>query len=118
MDTIVSISTPLGSGAVGIVRMSGDNACGLAEKIFKPYQLDSFNLAQPNMMYLGALNCGGVNDIALAVKFAAPRSYTGEDVVEFHCHGGISLVKKVYNGCVEMGARAADRGEFTRRAFL
>lgn len=99
MDTIAAIATPLGTGAVGIIRMSGDKAREIAAKIFKPFKLESFSDAVPYMMYLGKLECGGVRDKALAVYFAAPNSYTGEDVVELHCHGGAALLKHVLEGC-------------------
>ena len=118
MDTIAAIATPLGTGAVGIIRMSGEKARELAAKIFEPFKLESFSDAVPYMMYLGKLECGGVRDKALAVYFAAPNSYTGEDVVELHCHGGAALLKHVLEGVCGSGARIADRGEFTRRAFL
>lgn len=118
MDTIAAISTPLGSGAVGIVRLSGDGALKIADELFRPYRAARLTDVAPNVMCLGQLDCAGISDRCLAVYFAAPNSYTGEDVAEFHCHGGVSLIKRVLGGCLERGARAADRGEFTRRAFL
>lgn len=118
MDTIAAIATPLGTGAVGIIRLSGENALEIAARVFSPYKLNSLKDAEPYMMYLGRLDCGGVKDRALAVFFRAPASYTGEDMVEFHCHGGAALLGHVLNGFLSLGARIADRGEFTRRAFL
>lgn len=118
MDTIAAIATPLGTGAVGIIRLSGENALEIAARVFSPYKLNSLKDAEPYMMYLGRLDCGGVKDRALAVFFRAPASYTGEDMVEFHCHGGAALLGHVLNGLLSLGARIADRGEFTRRAFL
>ena len=118
MDTIAAIATPLGTGAVGIIRLSGENALEIAARVFSPYKLNSLKDAVPYMMYLGRLDCGGVKDRALAVFFRAPASYTGEDMVEFHCHGGAALLGHVLNGLLSLGARIADRGEFTRRAFL
>lgn len=118
MDTIAAIATPVGTGAVGIIRMSGDKAREIAAEVFSPFKIKSFENAQPYMMYLGKLECGGVRDKALAVYFAAPNSYTGEDVVELHCHGGAALLRHVLEGLCAKGARIADRGEFTRRAFL
>lgn len=118
MDTIAAIATPLGTGAVGIIRLSGENALEIAARVFSPYKLNSLKDAVPYMMYLGRLDCGGVKDRALAVFFRAPASYTGEDMVEFHCHGGTALLGHVLNGLLSLGARIADRGEFTRRAFL
>ena len=118
MDTIAAIATPLGTGAVGIIRLSGENALEIAARVFSPYKLNSLKDAVPYMMYLGRLDCGGVKDRALAVFFRAPASYTGEDMVELHCHGGAVLLGHVLNGLLSLGARIADRGEFTRRAFL
>ena len=118
MDTIAAIATPLGTGAVGIIRLSGENALEIAARVFSPYKLNSLKDAVPYMMYLGRLDCGGVKDRALAVFFRAPASYTGEDMVELHCHGGATLLGHVLNGLLSLGARIADRGEFTRRAFL
>ena len=118
MDTIAAIATPLGTGAVGIIRISGEKARDIVARIFKPYKIDNFSKATPYMMYLGKLDCGGVRDKALAVLFAAPNSYTGEDVAELHCHGGAVLLRHVLEGVCAAGARIADRGEFTRRAFL
>ena len=118
MDTIAAIATPVGTGAVGIIRMSGDKAREIAAEVFSPFKIKSFENAQPYMMYLGKLESGGVRDKALAVYFAAPNSYTGEDVVELHCHGGAALLRHVLEGLCAKGARIADRGEFTRRAFL
>ena len=118
MDTIAAIATPLGTGAVGIIRLSGESALEIAARVFSPYKLNSLKDAVPYMMYLGRLDCGGVKDRALAVFFRAPASYTGEDMVEFHCHGGAALLGHVLNGLLSLGARIADRGEFTRRAFL
>ena len=118
MDTIAAIATPLGTGAVGIIRLSGESALEIAARVFSPYKLNSLKDAVPYMMYLGRLDCGGVKDRALAVFFRAPASYTGEDMVELHCHGGATLLGHVLNGLLSLGARIADRGEFTRRAFL
>ena len=118
MDTIAAIATPLGTGAVGIIRLSGESALEIAARVFSPYKLNSLKDATPYMMYLGRLDCGGVKDRALAVFFRASASYTGEDMVEFHCHGGAALLGHVLNGLLSLGACISDRGEFTRRVFL
>lgn len=118
MKTIATISTPFGSGAIGIIRMSGDNALGIASKMFSTKSLESFQYAQPNYMYYGTLTTQNFKDKILAVYFKAPNSYTGEDLVELHCHGGIRLVSEVLEECVRLGAFPADKGEFTKRAFL
>ncbi len=118
MKTIATISTPFGSGAIGIIRMSGDNALGIAAKMFSSKSLDSFENAMPNYMYYGTLTTQNFKDKILAVYFKAPNSYTGEDLVEFQCHGGIRLVSEVLEECIRQGAFPADKGEFTKRAFL
>ncbi|MDE6189679.1 MAG: tRNA uridine-5-carboxymethylaminomethyl(34) synthesis GTPase MnmE [Clostridia bacterium] len=118
MKTIATISTPIGRGAIAIIRMSGDKALEIAARIFSTKKLDSFTQAQPNYMYFGRLNCGTFSDSVLAVYFKTPNSYTGEDVVEFQCHGGIRLVNEILKTCIEAGCEPADKGEFTKRAFL
>ena len=118
MNTIATISTPLGVGAIGIIRMSGDEALDIACKIFKTKLLSSFNQAIPNMMYYGTITTKTISDTVLAVYFKAPKSYTGEDLVEFQCHGGMRIVDEVLKACLDNGARIADKGEFTKRAFL
>lgn len=118
MKTIATISTPVGRGAIAIVRMSGDRALEIAAEIFNCKKLKSFEDAQPNYMYYGSIDAGAFKDNILAVYFKAPRSYTGEDVVEFQCHGGVRLVEEILKACLSRGAEIADKGEFTKRAFL
>ena len=118
MKTIATISTPIGSGAIGIIRMSGDKALEIAAKMFTTKKLNSFLEATPNYMYYGTISTSTIKDMVLAVYFKAPASYTGEDLVEFQCHGGIRLVEEIFKGCLENGAGVADKGEFTKRAFL
>ncbi|MGN0771455.1 MAG: tRNA uridine-5-carboxymethylaminomethyl(34) synthesis GTPase MnmE [Christensenellales bacterium] len=118
MKTIATISTPIGSGAIGIIRMSGDNAKAIAAQMFSTTRLDSFEDATPNVMYYGKVKTQSFDDTCLAVYFKAPSSYTGEDVVEFQCHGGVRLVNEVLKRCIDLGADIADKGEFTKRAFL
>ena len=118
MQTIAAISTPVGAGAIGIVRISGDDALKVAAKIFRTSKLKDLKDAIPNMMYNGTVTAGEVSDRCLGVYFKAPKTYTGEDIFELHCHGGVRLVNEILKGCIEAGARAADKGEFTKRAFL
>ena len=118
MKTIATISTPIGRGAIAIVRMSGDKALEIASSIFSCKKLASFKDAQPNYMYYGSIDAGKVKDNILAVYFKAPHSYTGDDVVEFQCHGGVRLVEEILKTCLSYGAEIADKGEFTKRAFL
>lgn len=119
-DTIAAISTPLGFGGLGIVRLSGKDALKIAQKIFVPKnkakvisQLKTFTL------HLGYIvEDGKVIDEVLMSIMRAPHSYTCEDVVEFSCHGGPVVLKKVLELCIKNGARLAEPGEFTKRAFL
>lgn len=116
--TITAIATPLGAGAIGVVRLSGENALKIANQVFKTQKLDSFAFAEPNVMYLGKITCEGFCDKCLAVYFKAPHSFTGEDVVEFQCHGGVRLLEEVVKTLIKNGAVMADKGEFTKQAFL
>lgn len=117
-DVIVSISTPLGKGAVAIVRISGEGALNVALEIFHCDKFTKDSIV-PRYMYFGSLGLG--NDIyeeCLMVYFKAPFSYTGEDIVEFQIHGGVLLAQKVVEKCLESGARMAEAGEYSKRAFL
>lgn len=118
MQTIAAISTPVGAGAIAIVRISGEDALKVASKVFKTSRLKDLKDAVPNMMYYGTATADGIADRCLGVYFKAPKTYTGEDIFEIHCHGGIRIVNEILKGCIEAGARAADKGEFTKRAFL
>ena len=116
-DTIAAIATPLGAGGLGVVRLSGPAALAVAEAIFSSREPLSRAVARSAVW--GHLQEDGVPlDQALALVFHAPRSYTGEDVVEFSCHGGPAILRAVLAACVRRGARVAGPGEFTQRAFL
>lgn len=112
-DLISAIATASGAGGVAIVRMSGEGALGLAQKMFS--RRGEF---VPNMMYPGVIDAGVLQDYGMCVYFRAPKSFTGEDIVEFHCHGGTEIARAVLRRTLELGARMAERGEFTRRAYL
>ena len=113
--SIVSLSTPLGKGAIGIVRMSGKDVLNIALKIFHCKEKN----IKPRYMYFGKLEVEKeVFEECLMVYFKAPFSYTGEDVVEFQIHGGVLLAQKVVERCLENGCRMAEAGEFSKRAFL
>lgn len=116
MECISAIATPNGKGGVAIIRLSGANAFEIAGKMFSPSSKESALL--PNHMYPGIISCDGFDDYGFMVKFASPKSFTGEDVVEFHCHGGVRIARGVLKKTFDLGARPAERGEFTRRAFL
>ena len=116
-DVIVAISTARGEGAVGIVRLSGSGADKVASQLFYRKNFD-FSTAEANKLYLGTVTAGRISDKALAVIFKAPKSYTGEDVIEFHLHGGRVITEAVLEAAVNLGARPAEPGEFTKRAYL
>jgi tRNA modification GTPase len=119
-DTIVAISTPIGVGGLGIVRLSGKEAKNIASKIFLPRNKKKEIKKIPSFtVTLGEIVDGkNVIDEVLMTIMNAPKSYTCEDVVEFSCHGGITILKSIVELCVRHGARIAEPGEFTKRAFL
>lgn len=111
--TIAAISTPLGRGAISIVRISGKNSLDIARKVFS-YKGE----IQPRFLKLGYINFeDGSRERCLMVYFKGPFSYTGEDMVEFQIHGGTHLTQKVLGLLLESGASMASGGEFSRRAF-
>ena len=117
-NTIVSISTPLGKGAVAIVRLSGKESLDIALKLFYCKNLDKQNVS-PRYMYFGEFSLAdNIKEQCLMVYFKAPFSYTGEDVVEFQIHGGVLLAQKIVESCLKAGARMAEPGEYSKRAFL
>ncbi len=110
---ISAISTAQGRGGVAIVRMSGEGSLEIAKKMFS--RKGEF---VPNMMYAGNIDAGSFSDFGMCVYFRGPRSFTGEDTVEFHCHGGYEIARAILARTLQLGARLAERGEFTKRAFL
>lgn len=115
-ECIAAVSTANGTGGVAIIRISGDNALNLARKAFIPS--DKNCAFTPNYMYAGKIAGDGFQDYGFMVYFKAPKSFTGEDIVEFHCHGGVMIARGILKNILSLGARSAERGEFTRRAFL
>ncbi|TFU96422.1 tRNA uridine-5-carboxymethylaminomethyl(34) synthesis GTPase MnmE [Granulicatella sp. WM01] len=118
-DTIAAISTALGEGAIGIVRLSGINAVGIANQLFKEKNLekvDSHTIHYGHIINPKENNCV-VDEVMLSVM-RAPRTFTKEDVVEINCHGGMVVVNQVLQVVLQNGARLAEPGEFTKRAFL
>jgi len=114
-DTIAAIATPLGTAGVGVVRISGGQSLEVAKKIFKGKGRDF----EPNRAYYGWVHDNGeLVDEVIVLYFEAPNSFTGEDVCEIQCHGGIKVVKNILNLCLSAGARLADKGEFSKRAFV
>ncbi len=123
-DTISAIATPIGKGGVALIRISGDNAMKTAEKIFKSASGKLLSEYSSNTSVYGkiyAMSADGKKtaiDDVMAVYFKSPRSFTGEDTVEISCHGGVLITKCVLEATLAAGARLAEAGEFTRRAFL
>ncbi|AGY59002.1 tRNA uridine-5-carboxymethylaminomethyl(34) synthesis GTPase MnmE [Gloeobacter kilaueensis] len=118
-ETICAIATAIvpQQGSVGIVRLSGDEAQAIAARVFRAAGKQRFESHRIHYGHFVAPD-GTVIDECLMLLMAAPRSFTREDVVEFHCHGGIAVVQQILRTCIEQGARLARRGEFTLRAFL
>lgn len=113
-DTITAIATPVGTGGVGVIRISGGDKCfAIAEKLIQ------------KKLITGKINHGWIKDEngnkideVIVLPFKSPHSYTGEDVVEIQCHGGINVLRNILDLILQNGARLAERGEFTKRAFL
>ena len=117
-ENISAIATPAGKGGVAIIRISGKNPLQIAEKMFKPVGKTPVAQFEPYRMYPGQIDGGNFLDYGLCVYFKAPASYTGEDIVEFQCHGGESVARGILKQTFRLGAKPAGRGEFTKRAFL
>ncbi len=117
-DTIAAIATPIGEGGIGIIRLSGPDALPILHKVFRPAHGSS--RFRPQHMRYGQMvdEKGATVDEGLAVLFAAPNSYTREDVVELHSHGGALTLRRILELVLHHGARLAEPGEFTLRAFL
>lgn len=116
MKTIAQISTPLGSGGISVIRMSGKDSLQIALKFFT-FKKEP-KVLEPRHMYFGTINFEGFTEQCLMVYFKAPYSYTGEDVIEFQCHGGEYLTQQILKACLENGAVLAENGEFTKQAFI
>lgn len=112
-DTIAAIATPIGTGGVGVIRVSGEKSFMIIEKIFS------------QKIVAGKISHGWIKndkgkylDEVIVLAFKSPNSYTGEDVIEIQCHGGINVIRNILDLVLANGARIAERGEFTKRAFL
>ena len=118
-DTIAAIATPPGTGAIGVVRLSGPESYVIADKIFQPQKKSLPSLETPNTVLLGTVYKNEeMIDQALLLTFRSHHSYTGQDVIELQTHGGPAVLKGVLGACIEQGARLAGPGEFTLRAYL
>ncbi len=119
LSAIAAISTPLGTGGVGIIRISGKKATEIADRIFVSVNGKKLSSSKGYRAYFGRIFDGETAvDEVVCLVFRAPHSYTGEDVVEINCHGGVVLLKKILRLVLQNGAQAAAPGEFTKRAFL
>lgn len=118
-DTIAAISTANGEGGIGIVRISGDKSLEILSKIFvakngkKADELKSHTISYGNIVHNGKT----VDEVLVSLMLG-PKSYTTENMVEINCHGGYLVTHKILEIVLENGARAADKGEFTKRAFM
>jgi len=112
--TICAISTPIGVGGISIIRLSGKESLNILSKILEKPILN----IEPRKMYLKTIVCKNIKDKAMVVYFKAPYSFTGEDLVEIQCHGGVYLTNEILKTLLSNGATLAENGEFTKRAFL
>ena len=119
-STVVAISTPPGKGGVAVIRLSGAEAFAIADRVFVPRFGDTpLSMRRAREAVFGDILYDGERiDDGLATRFVSPSSFTGEDTVEFSCHGGVLVTRSVLEACLAAGAVLAERGEFTRRAFL
>ncbi|MDO4666305.1 MAG: tRNA uridine-5-carboxymethylaminomethyl(34) synthesis GTPase MnmE [Streptococcus sp.] len=117
-DTIVAISTPLGEGAIGIVRLSGTDSFTIAQKIFKGTNLNEVNSHTLNYGHIIDTISKKVLDEVMIGAMRSPKTFTCEDVIEINTHGGIAVTNEILQLAIREGARMAEPGEFTKRAFL
>lgn len=121
-DTIAAIGTAVGESGIGIIRISGPDSERVVEQLFVPKNQGHWNQRVSHKLYLGYIRKGpGTDEIldqVLVTVMRQPRSYTGEDMAEIHCHGGFFVVRSVLEGVLRAGVRLAEPGEFTKRAFL
>ena len=127
-ETIAAIATGLTESGIGIVRISGDDSYSIISKIFKSKSGKNIDLSESHKVHYGCIynvsretSDEGKNDIldeVLVINMKSPRSYTGEDTIEIDCHGGVLMMKKIFENVLAAGARPAEPGEFTKRAFI
>jgi tRNA modification GTPase len=118
MGVVAAVSTPVGTGGISIVRMTGAGCVDIAARLFQGSGGKKAKEFVPRTLYLGTFSAGGIRETCLCVVFPAPNSYTGEDMVEFQVHGGVAVTNAVLRACLENGAGMAENGDFARRAFL
>ncbi len=117
-ENIAAISTGAVASGVGVIRISGDTPLEVAKKVFKPIGKVKVEEFTPNVMYTGEILADGFTDFGMCVYFKAPKSFTGEDTIEIHCHGGLAITRGILKNILNNGARLANNGEFTKRAFM
>ena len=118
-DTIAGVATPPGEGGIAIVRISGNKSVSIVKDIFSTKNMKSLDVLVSRHFYLGRIFADSqIIDEVMMVVMLGPNTYTGEDVVEIHCHGGVVVTRKILDLIISKGARIADPGEFTKRAFL
>lgn len=118
-STIAAISTAQGEGGIGVIRISGEDAIAIADRVFEPISGEKLSEKRGYTSAFGHIkNNNETVDEAIAAVFRAPHSYTGENVVELSCHGGLFITREVLRVVLENGAEPAEAGEFTKRAFL
>jgi tRNA modification GTPase len=119
-DDIVAISTPIGHSGIGVIRLSGPNVISITKKIFQPYKKgkDISKVPSHTLHYGKIVDGEKVIDEVMIAILKAPNTYTREDMVEIYCHGGPIPLQEILNLLIKNGARLAERGEFTKRAFL
>jgi tRNA modification GTPase len=116
-ETIVALATPPGIGAIGVIRLSGSGAFQVANRVFKGKNL---SIQESHTIHFGTIRTedGQILDEVLAFIFKGPNSYTGEDIIEFSCHGSPYIIDQILQLMIRNGARFAKPGEFTMRAYL
>ena len=124
-DTIAAVATAMSSSGIGIIRVSGDEAFSIGDQIFRKYRSDDeeshlWNPGQEShkVFYGHICDRGEIVDEVMVLVMKGPHSYTAEDTIEIQCHGGILVMKKILETVIRYGARPAEPGEFTKRAFL
>lgn len=119
-DTVAAISTPYGKGGVAVIRISGPDASEIGDRVFFSRSGKKLSERETGRLYYGEIRdaSGDSVDDVMAVLFRGPHSFTGEDTVEISCHGGVLVTSKVLMTVLSSGARAAEAGEFTRRAYV
>jgi len=123
LEAIAAVATPVGEGALSIVRMTGEGVLAIADQVFRKIDNETFSFAscRSHTAHYGHFKSpisGELIDEVMAIAYLAPRSFTTEDMVEFNCHGGVIVTETVLQSLLDAGCRLAEPGEFTRRAFL